>query len=229
MPQAGRSVSPGRTHRGDEDQERGDTRRPAEHRSRPSRPRAVPAQLASIGDVTAELDFTPRPRPRRTSGPVSSRTSAPRAPRAWASATPAPVSAAPVATPATRATPGSPAARDIDSVPTSRTAELPAFVAGAGVAGRRTVTIKGRGAERYHPPAQRRRPTRRPHEREGFRPDRVAMWAVMLGFILVLVAATSSHAATIARHSARAHVQAAHVHHVTLPASAFRAGHRASR
>ncbi len=48
--------------------------------------------------------------------------------------------------------------------------------------------------------ATARRPSvgqaRRLHEREGFRPDRAAMWAVMLGFILVLVAATSSHAAT---------------------------------
>jgi hypothetical protein len=36
------------------------------------------------------------------------------------------------------------------------------------------------------------------HERPGFRPDRAAMWAVLLGLLLVLVAATSSHAAVLA-------------------------------
>jgi hypothetical protein len=63
--------------------------------------------------------------------------------------------------------------------------------------GRRTVTITGRGAERNLPwptEASRRRAARRPHERAGFKPDRVAMWAVFLGLLLVLVAATSGHA-----------------------------------
>jgi hypothetical protein len=59
------------------------------------------------------------------------------------------------------------------------------------------VTITGRGAERNLPwptEASRRRAARRPHERAGFKPDRVAMWAVFLGLLLVLVAATSGHA-----------------------------------
>jgi hypothetical protein len=62
---------------------------------------------------------------------------------------------------------------------------------------RRTVVIRGHGAERYVPPVSRARtrPARRPHERAGFKPDRVAMWAVLLGVLLILVAATSSHAA----------------------------------
>jgi hypothetical protein len=66
---------------------------------------------------------------------------------------------------------------------------------------RRTVEITG------HPVAgptlprlveiDRRRPARRPVERVGPRPDRVALWAVVLGFFLILVAVTStSHAAT---------------------------------
>jgi hypothetical protein len=43
----------------------------------------------------------------------------------------------------------------------------------------------------------RRRPARRAVERVGPRPDRVALWAVVLGFFLILVAVTStSHAAT---------------------------------
>ena len=41
----------------------------------------------------------------------------------------------------------------------------------------------------------RRRSTKRPYERAGFQPDRTAMWAVLLGILLVLVAVTTSHAA----------------------------------
>jgi len=65
-----------------------------------------------------------------------------------------------------------------------------------GIPVRRTVTITGRGAERNLPWStgeSRRRPARLPHERAGFRPDRVAMWAVFLGILLLLVAAASSH------------------------------------
>ncbi|HWD76696.1 MAG TPA: hypothetical protein VG371_16290 [Solirubrobacteraceae bacterium] len=64
---------------------------------------------------------------------------------------------------------------------------------------RRTVTIRGRGSERYVSPsrsASRRRPERR-YERSGFRPDRTAMWAVLLGLMLILAAAASAHAATL--------------------------------
>jgi hypothetical protein len=64
------------------------------------------------------------------------------------------------------------------------------------------VTIQGRGSERYISAAERRRPARRAHERAGFRPDRAAMWAVLLGLLLVLVAATSSHAAVMSAHHA---------------------------
>jgi hypothetical protein len=64
-----------------------------------------------------------------------------------------------------------------------------------GVPGRRTVTIRGHGAERNLPwpdPA-RSRPPRRAYERAGFKPDRVAMWAVLLGILLVVVAIASAH------------------------------------
>jgi hypothetical protein len=77
-----------------------------------------------------------------------------------------------------------------------------ARVPAGGVPGRRTVTIQGRGSERYTPSPERRRPARRPHERAGFRPDRAAMWAVLLGLLLVFAAATSSHAAVISSHAA---------------------------
>ena len=87
-------------------------------------------------------------------------------------------------------------------------------VGGAGVPGRRTVTIRGQGAERgsvgtgANGSARRRQP--RPYERSGFRPDRVAMWAVLLGVMLIVVAATSSHAAVPSvHHAAAAHAVAA--------------------
>jgi hypothetical protein len=42
---------------------------------------------------------------------------------------------------------------------------------------------------------KRRRPPRSPYERLGPRPDRIAMWALLMAVALVLVAATSSQAA----------------------------------
>ena len=63
---------------------------------------------------------------------------------------------------------------------------------GSATVARRTVTIRGHGAERNLPVT---RPTLRRHERPGFRPDRAALWAVMLGLLLILVAAASAHAA----------------------------------
>ena len=67
------------------------------------------------------------------------------------------------------------------------------------ITGRRTVTITGRGAEVYVPRRARDagRPTQPRHERVGFRADRAAMWAVMLGLLLIFVAAASAHAATL--------------------------------
>jgi hypothetical protein len=65
------------------------------------------------------------------------------------------------------------------------------------VTGRRTVTIRGRGAERAAPiapsSARRARPTAPRHERSGFVADRAAMWAVLLGVLLVLIAVASAH------------------------------------
>jgi hypothetical protein len=68
------------------------------------------------------------------------------------------------------------------------------------------VTITGRGAERnlWEPERSRRRPVRPVHERHGFRPDRAAMWALVLGVLLMLVAATSSHGAVLSRTAATA-------------------------
>ena len=65
---------------------------------------------------------------------------------------------------------------------------------------RRTVQIRGRGSERYAPSprsASARRRTERRHERASFKADRAAMWAVLLGVMLMLAAVTSAHAATL--------------------------------
>jgi hypothetical protein len=76
--------------------------------------------------------------------------------------------------------------------------------------GRRTVTIRGQVADRRSPrlvEIERRRPPRRPRDRAMSRPDRVALWAVLLCLLLLVAAATSAHAAvrlhpSPARHTA---------------------------
>jgi hypothetical protein len=57
--------------------------------------------------------------------------------------------------------------------------------------GRRTVVIRGRGAEREWTP--RVRPPRTVGERIGPRPDRLAAWAVALGMLLILIAILTAH------------------------------------
>ena len=62
---------------------------------------------------------------------------------------------------------------------------------------RRTVVIRGQVAPppRAHvSTSARRRPPRRPSERiVGTRPDRAAMWAVMMGVFLIMVAVLTAH------------------------------------
>ena len=108
---------------------------------------------------------------------------------------------------------------------------VPASAAPAPLAApsrRRTVEITGRtvGAPSLPRLVQidRRRPARRASERVGARPDRLALWAVLLGFFLIFVAVTStSHAAT-PTHSAGAagnrvvHHQVFHAHTAALRA-----------
>jgi len=59
---------------------------------------------------------------------------------------------------------------------------------------RRTIVIRGQVAP---PPAVRsahRRPPRRAHERiAGARPDRAALWAVLMGVFLILIALMTAH------------------------------------
>lgn len=86
-----------------------------------------------------------------------------------------------------------PASRHASELPSWQDGPSPGAL--GGVPGRRTVTIRGHGAERNlpWPEASRRRPPRRAYERAGFQPDRVAMWAVLLGILLVVVAVASAH------------------------------------
>jgi hypothetical protein len=62
---------------------------------------------------------------------------------------------------------------------------------------RRTIVIRGQVAPppRPYTPSRRGRP-RRPSERiAGTRPDRAALWAVMMGVFLILVAVLTAHGA----------------------------------
>jgi hypothetical protein len=77
----------------------------------------------------------------------------------------------------------------------------PSSASDLGGPGRReTVTITGQGAEGYasrhgtRPSSAQRHLQLRPHERAGFQPDRVAMWAVFLGVLLVVMATATAHA-----------------------------------
>ena len=63
----------------------------------------------------------------------------------------------------------------------------------AAPAQRRTVVITGRGAERYPVPRRHYSAGLRPYERAGFKPDRVALWAVVLCLAL-LIGAVASYA-----------------------------------
>ncbi|HEX5927293.1 MAG TPA: hypothetical protein VFY45_25985 [Baekduia sp.] len=81
---------------------------------------------------------------------------------------------------------------------------------------RRTVQIKGRPTESRMPSMAQRHRGRTASDRIGARPDRIALWAVALGAILILLAAmTSSSQAAVARHAATAPAVSAHVVHAT--------------
>jgi hypothetical protein len=68
---------------------------------------------------------------------------------------------------------------------------------------RRTIEIRGQvdrvhGVAPVQSPGPQRVRGRMPHERVGPRPDKVALWAVLLGLLLILVAAMSSPGADAA-------------------------------
>ncbi|MGO9752345.1 MAG: hypothetical protein ACLP8S_07670 [Solirubrobacteraceae bacterium] len=69
---------------------------------------------------------------------------------------------------------------------------------------RRTITITGRGADRSRATGTYDHLNRRslPARSSRHKPDRIAMWAVLLGIALAVGAATSSHAAVLTAHVA---------------------------
>ena len=74
---------------------------------------------------------------------------------------------------------------------------------GTAIPARRTVEIRGRTVPAPAVPRtveiDRRRPPKRPIERVGARPDRLAMWALLMGIVLILVAVGTADASVLAR------------------------------
>jgi hypothetical protein len=76
-------------------------------------------------------------------------------------------------------------------------------VRGSAVPARRTIEIRGRtvpapSVPRSSVEVDRRRPPRRAMERVGARPDRLAMWALLMGLVLILVAVGTADASVLA-------------------------------
>jgi len=72
---------------------------------------------------------------------------------------------------------------------------------GTAVPARRTVEIRGRTVPAPAVPRieiDRRRPPRRATERVGPRPDRLALWALLMGLMLILVAVGTADASVLA-------------------------------
>jgi hypothetical protein len=72
---------------------------------------------------------------------------------------------------------------------------------GTAVPARRTIEIRGRTVPAPAVPRvelDRRRPPRRPIERVGPRPDRLALWALLMGLMLILVAVGTADASVLA-------------------------------
>jgi hypothetical protein len=171
----GKTDAPARTGRFDRERTAGaSARRRSDAHAAPSaraagRAAETEARVATRPvDVEARAAEIRRRRPRRE-------------PEVWLDATaPAPAAPAPAA-------------------PTSAAAPAPAPAAQE----RRTITIRGQ-VDRVHgvapvsSPGPQRLRGRRADERVGPRPDRVAMWAVLLGLLLILVAVISSPGADAA-------------------------------
>jgi hypothetical protein len=88
---------------------------------------------------------------------------------------------------------------------------------------RRTVQIKGRPAESRLPSMAQRHRGRTASDRVGARPDRIALWAVALGAILILLAAMTSSSQAAVVHRATAPAVSAHVVHATAHHAPLRA------
>jgi hypothetical protein len=87
---------------------------------------------------------------------------------------------------------------DAEAARPAPTARRGSHAKGTAIPARRTVEIRGRTVPAPAVPRtveiERRRPPRRPIERIGARPDRVAMWALLMGIVLILVAVGTADA-----------------------------------
>jgi hypothetical protein len=93
---------------------------------------------------------------------------------------------------------------EADAARPAASARRGAHPKGTAIPARRTIEIRGRtvpapAVPRSSTEIERRRPTRRPVERVGARPDRVAMWAMLMGIVLILVAVGTADASVLAR------------------------------
>lgn len=73
---------------------------------------------------------------------------------------------------------------------------------GTAIPARRTVEIRGRPVPAPSVPRvelDRRRPPRRAVERVGPHPDRLALWALLMGLVLILVAVGTADASVLTR------------------------------
>jgi hypothetical protein len=187
-------------------------RMPSRRRFRPSE---GPARRDNHAGELAHRDAHPTDAPRRDVHPRERRFVSPAAetaefelPREQAAAAAEPVAPRPEAPrpeaprrePARREAPaGLVAPADARPEPPAEPSAPPEAPARAEIdtldrpgAGRRTVVIRGRGAEPATTP-RRARPPRTVGERLGPRPDRVAAWAVALGVLLILIAILTAH------------------------------------
>ncbi len=86
--------------------------------------------------------------------------------------------------------------RGFETAPADRAPYRPHGVERPATAERRTITITGHPV----PPRRRRSPASRPSPAKqhiAARPDRLALWAFLLGLFLVLVAAATANAAPV--------------------------------
>ena len=91
---------------------------------------------------------------------------------------------------------------EADAVRSTAAARRGAHEKGTAIPARRTVEIRGRTVPAPTVPRSveidRRRPPRRAIERVGPRPDRLAMWALLMGIVLILVAVGTADASVLA-------------------------------
>jgi hypothetical protein len=161
--------------------------------------RGVEAEVSSMLSAPRRPSAAPAIAPRRVSGPdAAQRRAAGSDPAQRRAPSPDPAQRrAPGPDPAQRRAPSpDPAQRrgDRGDAHLDVAAEHPRAprVKGAATPGRRIVEIRGRTVPAPMVPrsveTDRRRPPRRAVERVGGRPDRVAMWALLMGLLLILVA-----------------------------------------